>query len=1189
MAEPKTCPQCGLPLPADAPEGLCRACLLKRGLEPNTLPSEAAEPAPRWTPPPPADLAARFPELELFELLGRGGMGAVYKARQRHLDRLVALKILPPEIGQDPAFAERFTREARAMARLNHPHIVTLYEFGQRGELFFFIMEYVDGLSLRGLLDAPPDGHVAPREALAIVPQICEALQYAHDQGIVHRDIKPENILLNQQGQVKIADFGLAKLMGRTAAEAAARMHGVGAGTAGARGEAPGGAGGPGEMTQAVMGTPNYMAPEQRDRPGEVDHRADIYSLGVVFYQMLTGELPVGRFAPPSRMVQIDVRLDEVVLRALEKEPEKRYQQVSEVKTEVETIAGSPAENAPTLPRHAVNIDAGLQFGEGESARKWQLKKSIPIGERFSHAAMAGAALLCIAIFGVLTIGGSPRAEAPWWEKPLVYAVMFITLTSPFSVTVLGWIAVSQIRRSAGRVYGLGLAVFDGLLFPLLALDGFLAGVVVGGIVFLTRAQHMAQAQRAAQAVLSATQSGQSIAVGEATSWAKLLVFVFPMVLLPVIVAVDVLIIRRVWRAVNKPLAGGGAGASAVPPPGGVPPMAGQPSQVAVDPPMLARARADVRGPAIGLLVTGILNWVLTPVILILTMWLLFGWGAMLGSAHPSPGTPPVFVGAAGELPIPMKTAVGGTAVGILAMSALMIFAALRMKRLESYGVAVVASILAIIISPGNIIGLPIGIWSLVVLSRREVREGFAAQRDAKGKRGVAKLPLFVEHAGRQRVYWPGVLLLCGTVGLTVCGVNLAIALALWLFNAPVRLMFSAGEVLLVLMLMAACLVMRMAAANMASREAAHAGPVEPAKVSALRKVVVAGLVFIIGAALATGTLLAGSALTNWMRAQPSLHITRDQTEINDLQPNGTIRFTFTSDTGNLTGSAWTTYQFFNSDFVHVEKITDARGRLIPFTTEHDENARIYRYHLTLPEPVPPGQVFTMTCEGTEQTLVKPTGEPGVFEYHMKHWPANDGDTHRIEVHLLPIGRNCWRKARATWWNPRRTGALSCGSTAPFRREETSRSATATGWRPSPRGQRRTRMPRPIRNQEHGEGGEGDGEGEKPSSSKARAAAGMAAVNADAPPLPEHHGRRPADRAGEARKGMPASGDRACENGHVPARFIRFAAGCTRRQSWAAVILSGDRPLAEPYDSTASGWWRGMAVTARYVYAQGHG
>src|SRR5258706_10108950 len=182
------------------------------------------------------------------------------------------------------------------------------------------MMEYVDGVNLRQLLI---NGRIAPREAFAIVPQICDALQFAHDQGIVHRDIKPENILLDRRGRVKVADFGLAKIVEPGRADlpvspniGAAQQHGP----------------------TGVMGTPQYMSPEQITAPGEVDHRADIYALGVVFYQMLTGELPGKKIEPPSRKVQIDVRLDEVVLRALEKNPELRFQQVSEVKTCVETI-----------------------------------------------------------------------------------------------------------------------------------------------------------------------------------------------------------------------------------------------------------------------------------------------------------------------------------------------------------------------------------------------------------------------------------------------------------------------------------------------------------------------------------------------------------------------------------------------------------------------------------------------------------------------------------------------------------------------------------------------------------------------------------------------------------------------------------------------------------------------------------
>jgi serine/threonine protein kinase/ribosomal protein L7/L12 len=338
MATLRICQQCRQPLPENAPEGLCPACLAKvaLGSEPatpgptiniNQLAGEAA-PGARIAPDP-AQLAAQFPQLEILELLGMGGMGMVYKARQPRLDRFVALKILPVESQQHPSFAERFGREAKALAKLNHPGIVNIYDFGQTNEYYYFVMEYVDGMNLRHLLHDQP---LEPRQALELVVQICTALQYAHDEGVVHRDIKPENILLNKKGQVKIADFGLAKLLG-TAPDTALTM------------------------SQAAMGTLNYMAPEQRQNAQGVDHRADIYSLGVVFYEMLTGEVPMGRFEPPSKRVQVDVRLDEVVLRALEREPARRYQQVSEVKSGVETITSTP----PTGPATPAAAPAAAQ------------------------------------------------------------------------------------------------------------------------------------------------------------------------------------------------------------------------------------------------------------------------------------------------------------------------------------------------------------------------------------------------------------------------------------------------------------------------------------------------------------------------------------------------------------------------------------------------------------------------------------------------------------------------------------------------------------------------------------------------------------------------------------------------------------------------------------------------------------
>ena len=336
----QVCPQCGGELPAGRTEGLCPKCLLQQGLLTNpptvapTQSSDRDEGLPAFVAATPEELAPYFPQLQILELLGVGGMGAVYKARQASLDRLVALKVLPREVGRDPTFAERFRREARALASLNHPNIVTIHDIGQSEGLYFIIMEYIDGANLRQIIHTQT---LSPEQALALVPQMCEALQYAHDEGVVHRDIKPENILVDKRGRAKIADFGLAKILGDRVLDTS--LTG----------------------TQQVMGTLRYMAPEQMMGARDVDHRADIYALGVVFYELLTGELPLGRFPLPSERTPCDARLDEVVLKALERERERRYQQAQEIKTDVESISktyragtGSPPPSpVPATPQRA--------------------------------------------------------------------------------------------------------------------------------------------------------------------------------------------------------------------------------------------------------------------------------------------------------------------------------------------------------------------------------------------------------------------------------------------------------------------------------------------------------------------------------------------------------------------------------------------------------------------------------------------------------------------------------------------------------------------------------------------------------------------------------------------------------------------------------------------------------------------
>lgn len=255
------------------------------------------------------EIARAFPEFEILGFMGHGGMGAVFRARQPKLDRLVALKVLPKSLAATEGFTERFIREGRVLARLSHPHVVAVHDFGESGGFCYLVMEHVDGVNLRQAMQA---GRFTPEQALAVVPSLCDALQFAHGQGVLHRDIKPENILLDSKGRVKIADFGIAKIVGEEGGDAALLTR------SGAR-----------------LGTAPYMAPEQFEQPASVDHRADIYSLGVVLYEMLTGELPLGRFAPPSEKADVGGGMDEVVFRALEKERSRRQQSAEEFKTQV--------------------------------------------------------------------------------------------------------------------------------------------------------------------------------------------------------------------------------------------------------------------------------------------------------------------------------------------------------------------------------------------------------------------------------------------------------------------------------------------------------------------------------------------------------------------------------------------------------------------------------------------------------------------------------------------------------------------------------------------------------------------------------------------------------------------------------------------------------------------------------------
>lgn len=395
----RTCPSCGASLEKELTAGLCSRCLMAEAMI-ATREGEGEEDRRRTLSL--EEVAPHFPQLEMLGCLGRGGMGVVYQARQRSLNRMVALKLLAPERVADAKFAIRFTQEARALALLSHPNIVTIYDFGQAGGFYYLLMEYVDGVNLRQAMKA---GRFTPDQALAVVPPVCEALQYAHEHGVVHRDIKPENLLLDREGRLKIADFGIAKM-----------LHAEG-----------------GEVSAAESqpaGTPQYMAPEQKAQEA-TDHRADIYSLGVVLYELLTGELPGGVLTRPSRRVQIDVRLDEIVMRALEVKPELRFATAAEFRTEVETLAGAGGETEgrrlrreadgggsraslpPKVGMSTLTTIAEIETWRGQFGLQRTLGQLVLEDERLSHTCGGVSTVIPLASIRDLGVGRYPRSLNP--------------------------------------------------------------------------------------------------------------------------------------------------------------------------------------------------------------------------------------------------------------------------------------------------------------------------------------------------------------------------------------------------------------------------------------------------------------------------------------------------------------------------------------------------------------------------------------------------------------------------------------------------------------------------------------------------------------------------------------------------------------------------------------------------------
>ena len=289
--------------------------LLGTAVPPSSLESSSSS----WQPPPCEQLQSFLSGYEVHQFVARGGMGAVYRGVQLSLGRQVAIKILPPELVEtDPHYAERFKQEARAMGQLNHPGIVAVYDFGEMQDgTLYFIMEFIEGTDVAQMVAS--QGRLPSAHAMAIAAHVCDALQYAHQRGVVHRDIKPANIMVGYDGRVKVADFGLAKQLRHTDAS----------------------------LTQSgyVMGTPHFVAPEALTLGVAVDHRADIYAVGVMLYQMLTGKVPQGVFEMPSLQVPgLDPRYDQIVANSMREDRDRRYQQIQDMRRALDAIMTQPVE-----------------------------------------------------------------------------------------------------------------------------------------------------------------------------------------------------------------------------------------------------------------------------------------------------------------------------------------------------------------------------------------------------------------------------------------------------------------------------------------------------------------------------------------------------------------------------------------------------------------------------------------------------------------------------------------------------------------------------------------------------------------------------------------------------------------------------------------------------------------------------
>ncbi len=261
------------------------------------------------------EVAGLFPNYDIYSLIACGGMGAVYHANQRSLDRDVAIKILPREFSQDKDFRVSFAAEAKSMAKLNHPNLIVVYDFGDVGGLLYIVMEYVPGSSLYSV----SHGRVVHQDdALKMVINVCRGLAHAHEYGVLHRDIKPSNILIDSAANPKIGDFGLASVLGTQIQEG-----------------------------EQIFGTPGYTAPEVIAPPHTFDHRADIFSVGIMLHEMLTGITPNGVNLLAELPAATNSKLRSVIQRAIDPNPAARHESADELAADLEKILAAPSSPQP--------------------------------------------------------------------------------------------------------------------------------------------------------------------------------------------------------------------------------------------------------------------------------------------------------------------------------------------------------------------------------------------------------------------------------------------------------------------------------------------------------------------------------------------------------------------------------------------------------------------------------------------------------------------------------------------------------------------------------------------------------------------------------------------------------------------------------------------------------------------------